>query len=392
MEAAMRKTFIHMSSKTGYPVMNRKTYGYAARLTATALTTALLALAGCTGTAEQAKKEEPTDLVWPLPPDPPRIKYVRSYRFREDVEERKKLSATDLLLGKKEEPGESLKRPYGVHADRDGRIFVTDTGWGKVVVFDSKNRKFEFWGESGRGTLQQPIGVTSDSTGRVYVTDAAQRRVVVFDRNGEFALAMGQTEELERPTGIAIDEDRRRVYVVDTRKHNIVVFDLDGRRISTIGERGTAPGQFNFPTNLAVGRDGRLYVMDSMNFRVQILDPDGRAIRAFGENGRSPGQFARAKGIALDSEGHIYVVDAAFNNFQIFDPEGQLLLFVGSNGKSPGQFWLPAGAYIDNEDRVYVADQYNLRVQVFQYLGEPAADAPAPQSATAETPAEQPSQ
>jgi len=372
--------------------MNRKTYGYAARLTATALTTALLALAGCTGTAEQAKKEEPTDLVWPLPPDPPRIKYVGSYRFRKDVEAGDKLSAVDLLLGKKEGLGESLRKPYGVHADRDGRIFVTDVGWGKVVVFDPKNRKFEFWGQAGRGVLGLPIGVTSDSTGRVYVTDASQGRVVVFDRNGEFVAAMGKKGELERPAGIAIDEDRQRVYVVDTYKHHIAVFDLGGRLISTIGARGTAPAQFNFPTNLTVGPEGRLYVMDSMNFRVQILDPDGKAISAFGENGRNPGQFARGKGIALDSEGHIYVVDAAFNNFQVFDPDGRLLLFIGSNGRNPGEFWLPAGAYIDNEDRIYVADQYNFRIQVFQYLGERAADAPAPQSVTAETPAEPPSQ
>lgn len=359
--------------------MNRRNNGYAARIMAAALATALLALAGCTGDAE--RREEPTDLVWPLPPEQPRIKYVASYRFREDVEEGlKTTSFADALLGRKEEKRfDSLEKPQGVHVDRDGRLFVTDTSLGRVVLFDWQNKKFALWGDSGNGVLTKPVGVTSDSAGRIYVTDVVQKRVVVFDKNGDFVLAMGKEGELESPTGIALDEGRRRVYVVDTRKHNIAVFDFDGNLVTTLGERGKEPGQFNFPTNLAVGADGTLYVSDSMNFRVQILDPDGNPLKAFGKNGRQIGTFSRAKGIAVDSDGHIYVVDSSFNNIQIFNREGQLLLFVGSGGNDAGQFWLPAGAYIDSEDRLYVADQFNFRIQVFQYLGEPE-EQPAPVS------------
>jgi hypothetical protein len=68
------------------------------------------------------------------------------------------------------------------------------------------------------------------------------------------------------------------------------------------------------------------------------------------------------------------VSDAAFSNFQVFNPEGKLLMFVGDLGPAPGQFWLPAGLYIDKEDRIYVADQFNLRVQVFRYLGGVAGE------------------
>ncbi len=358
------------------------------RRVAVALGIAVLALGGCTGGSERAGDETVTELYWPLPPEQPRIKYVRSIRDRRDIGVTGDRSLADSLLGERDQaPIKALKKPYGVHVDMNGRIFVTDTGWGKVLVFDPANKKFDVWGLAGQGTLLKPIGVTSDSSGRVYITDIAQQRVMVYDGNGEFVTAMGGAGELHTPAGIALDESRRRLYVVDTRKHHIAVYDFDGRRVSTIGERGPEAGQFNYPTNLAVGPDGKLYVSDSMNFRVQILAPDGRPLKTFGSNGDRPGQFSRAKGIAVDSDGHIYVVDAAFNNYQIFDEDGRLMLYVGSIGQGDGQFWLPAGAYMGPDDKLYVVDQYNFRVQVFQYLGgdaaapaaEPSAVAPMPQ-------------
>lgn len=373
--------------------MNRRMHGYAAlRIAVAALGAALLALGGCASTDPKPQgPEETPDLVWPLPPEQPRVRYIGSYRFQKDVEDGlNKGRVLDSLLGREEGTGEGLRKPLGVYADKDGRIFVADTGWGKVVVFDVPNKSFAFWGTRGKGSLSKPIAITSDSAGHVYVTDVLQRRVVVFDKDGNYFSAMGKSGELEAPTGIALDEARKRIYVVDTKRHDIAVFDFDGNLVSTIGERGNGLGQFNFPTHLAVDGQGKIYVSDSMNFRVQILDPDGTPLKSFGKNGQNLGDLSRAKGIAVDSEGHVYVVDAAFNNFQIFDQEGKLLLYVGSLGREPGQFWLPAGAYIDGRDRIYVADQYNFRVQVFQYLGDkgeaPTTAAPTP-AETPESPA-----
>ena len=53
---------------------------------------------------------------------------------------------------------------------------------------------------------------------------------------------------------------------------------------------------------------------------------------------------------------------------------------LGSAGSEEGSFWLPAGIAADEQDRIYVADTYNHRVQVFQFLGEPAENGPAPAS------------
>ena len=327
---------------------------------------------GCT-TSDSTRPATTTDtsnLVWPAPPEQPRIKFVRTL-FSEDqiVPPESTMSRIrDSLLGKASKSGRQLKKPYAVHADNRGRLFVADSGWGKVLVFDEPNKSFSIWGTNGKGILSKPLGLTSDSHGNIYVTDSVKQRAVVFDPNGEFLYAMGLKGELQRPIGIAVDEKRNRVYVVDSKAHQIVVYNKAGKLVERIGKRGSEPGEFNWPTNITLDSSGKIYITDSMNFRIQILNPDGTSNRAFGENGDGRGQFVRAKGIAVNSLGHIYVSDAAFNNIQIFSNEGKLLLDVGTLGSEPGQFILPAGIFIDKENKIYVADQYNFRIQVFQYL------------------------
>src|SRR3972149_711409 len=276
---------------------------------------AMALLAGC-GTPQKE-----VELIWPLPPDPPRIKYLYSISSSDDVKkETFWKTLKEVIIGK--DLASALTKPYAVHADREGRILVADSAWGKVLVFDRKNHKFSIIGETGAGILSKPLGITSDSQKNIYVTDSAQNRVIVYDKDGNFIKALGKQGTFEQPVGIALNEVSGHVYVVDTRNHNVQVLDMDGNAVKTIGQRGTMDGEFNFPTNIDVGKDGTVYVMDSFNFRVQVFDKDGAFLKKFGGVGTGFGMFSKPKGIALDSEGHIYVVDAAFNNVQIFDQEG----------------------------------------------------------------------
>lgn len=317
-----------------------------------------------------ATAPKPVDIIWPLPPEEPRIKYVKSISSSEDIE-RKSFwqSFTDLITGSHSVA--RIAKPYAVHMDREGRLFVTDSGWPTVLEFDTKKKEFKVVGLEGPGVLAKPMGVTTDSTGRIYVTDTLENRAVVYDPDGNFLFGIGEKGRFDQPVGIVVNDALHRVYIVDTKKHKVSVFDSkDGKFLFEFGTRGIEDGQFNYPTNIAMDADGNLFIMDSFNFRVQIFDPDGKFVSKFGSVGTGLGQFAKPKGIAVDTEGHIYVVDAAFNNVQIFNREGQLLLFFGGFGNRPGQFWLPAGMYIDQDDLIYVADQYNHRINVYQYLSE----------------------
>ncbi len=330
------------------------------------LTIALGLLAGCVAAPTKTDRTaELANLIWPLPPEEPRVRFVAEYRGESDFK-RDDLKAS--LFGD-EGGGVKLLKPHSVTSSEDGEtIYVTDPQLQAIVVFDLKNKRAGLLQTDAHGGLRSPIEIHIDKRGRLFVTDSARNEVLVYSPEGKTLMALGKNEDIGRPTGLALDEARNRVYVADTVKHRIVVYDLDGKFVTEFGRRGSEPGQYNYPVHLAVDKEGHLLVSDTGNFRIQIIDGLGRFVRTFGQVGDGYGNFSRPKGIALDSDGNIYVADAAFNNFQIFDPEGRLLLFVGSGGDLPGMFLLPTGMHIDAQDRVYVADSINARVQVFQYL------------------------
>ncbi|MFQ5865945.1 MAG: 6-bladed beta-propeller [bacterium] len=354
-----------------------------------------LNLAACAGTRKAVNEGDPEDFVWPLPPDPPRIQFVKSVHSEMEIGRKRSLAQRifEGIFGRA--PLRALKKPLAVHTDQSGRVLVVDTGWRKVLIFDFQNKSLQILGNKGKGRLLNPLGVTTDDLGRIYVTDAGGQRVMIYDANGKYLTAFGGQGVLVRPSGIAVNSKLGDglppiVYVVDTWAHQIKAFNSrTGNLLLTIGKSGKKPqngngliegtldqawnrgdgeGEFRFPTQIAIGPDGRLYVVDTLNFRVQIFTPNGKFVKTFGQVGNLPGNLYRPKGIGLDSEGHIYVSDAAFSNVQIFDRDGKLLLHFGSFGSGLADLRLPAGMYIDEQDQVYVVDQFNNRIQIYQYL------------------------
>jgi DNA-binding beta-propeller fold protein YncE len=310
--------------------------------------------------------KKPVELIWPGPPDQPRIRFDKSFNGAKAFYG---TSAMDIILG--DSGVSSFSKPNGVHVDKEGRIYVSDTGFGMVIIFDSKAKAPVTLESGGSSPFNKPVGITTDPSGNIYVSDTAKDRVLVFDKDRNFVKGLGMNNEFKQPVGIAVDPTGKRIYVVDTHSHHIAVLDLEsGEVIKNIGKRGKEEGEFNFPSQITVDPAGNVYVVDTMNGRVQIFDKEGRFMRAFGKLGDGPGMFARPKGIALDSEGHIYVVDSAFNNVQIFNSEGEMMLGFGGFGEGRGQQILPAGLSIDSEDKIYVIDQWNARVNIFEYMGE----------------------
>lgn len=323
---------------------------------------------------------QPVELIWPLPPDPPRVRWLAEYADMAKVKGpvAKKSSWIERITGTKA-PDEKLelRKPYGVTTDSRGRIYAADTQLKTVFVIDPVAKAVEQRSGDSRAPMALPAGVAVDSEDRLFVSDAELHSITCFSPSGQVIGRFGTTS-LGRPGGIAIDQRRNRLYVADAKQSRIVVFDSKSLEFRDYLGTKSKPGKpengtFDAPTNVAVDRQGNLYVADTWNYRVQVLDPAGKFLRAFGTQGDRPGEFIRPKGIAVDSEGHVYVADAEFNNFQIFSPEGQPLLAVGQLGSAPGQFALIAGLYIDSKDRIYTTEMFYGRIQVFQYLPEAAS-------------------
>jgi DNA-binding beta-propeller fold protein YncE len=308
-------------------------------------------------------------LLWPVPPEKPRIEYLYSLSKPDDVGAYPSFleRVGNFLAGTK--PQQQMVRPYGTYFGADETLYVADPGSQAVHVFQMKSRRYRQITRYGKRELVSPVGVAQDRSGFLYVADSALRRIFVFGPQGEPMREIGSDEQFDRPAGIAIHPLEDRLYVADAMTHSIHVFRLTGEALFSFGRRGTKEGEFNFPTSLTFDREARLYVNDSLNYRIQVFNADGRFVRYFGRHGDAMGEFSSPKGVAVDTEGHIYVADAIFDTVQIFDGQGQLLLYFGEAGQAPGEFWMPSSIFIDQANRIFVTDSYNQRVQVFRFLG-----------------------
>ena len=327
------------------------------------------------------------DFVWPRPPDPPRVKYVRTIRSPSDLKAsgwqqfRRAIVGVDRSMG--------LVNPTALALSPDDtKLYVSCSSTGKVVEIDFARGSMRLAADAEGHRPKHPFGLGTDAEGNLFIADQLDHVVLVYSADGKFLREIGRGK-LDRPTGLAIDRRGQILYVseggrVDNGRHQVEAFALDGRHLRTIGSRGSAPGEFNFPGYLAVSRDGTLFVGDMLNFRIQMFDRDGRLVGFFGTQGTSVGGFNKLKGIAFDSAGLLHVADSANSIVQIFNPRQQLLLWYGAPGARDELLQTPNGLAIDSKNNIYVTDLVSDRLNHYVLVdvsgaegGESAPAAPA---------------
>ena len=340
----------------------------------------LVGLAGCAAAPVEMHyfpeaREPASRLVWPGPPEVPRLAYAGELIGEENfrtVEGERDGTALRILrwiagIGRDKDARE-LIRPQSGMVDGAGRILVTDAGREAVVVFDPFAGKLSFWQEAERGrSFLSPVGIAADGSGGYLVADADIGFLVRLDADGNPAGSIG-AGLLERPTGLCRSEGTGEIFVADSSAHDIKVFDVSGRLLRRIGGRGLDAGSFNGPTHLSCS-GGKLYVTDTLNARVQVLSPSGEPQASIGRRGLFVGNLVRPKGVVTDRDGHVYVVESYYDHVLVFNSNGELLLPIGGTGNEAGKFFLPAGAWTDDGGRLFVADMFNGRVVVLDYLG-----------------------
>lgn len=334
---------------------------------------AMALLAACAPLPPAKPKPDAGPLVFPAPPDEPRFVYERTIYGSADVVPQEAQSLLRQLVTGEGQKGEGFNKPNTI-AVSQGRIFVADSIESVIRVFDVPNGRHFKIGADDPGKLSKPLGIDVDRNGNLYVADNGARRIVVYNKDGKFLRRIGDPKWFDRLANVTVDPKGDRIYLIDvggqsSQQHRVRVVDaVSGNPLFDFGKRGRDPGDFNFPRDLAVGKEGRLYIVDSGNFRVQMFDRDGKFLKSFGNVGRQIGQFSRPKEIAADPAGNIYVVDTAFGNFQIFSPEGEFLMFVGSRSEEdgPARYMLPAGIYVDEDGRIYMVDQWFRKVDIFR--------------------------
>ena len=131
-----------------------------------------------------------------------------------------------------EKPGE-LNYPTYL-AFSKGELYVTDTMNARVQVLDTETGKSKrIIGERGMnvGNLVRPKGVAVDDEGNVYIIESYYDHLLVFNKRGEFLMPIGGTGQgignFFLPSGVWIDA-HNRIFVADMFNGRVALFQFLG--------------------------------------------------------------------------------------------------------------------------------------------------------------------
>jgi DNA-binding beta-propeller fold protein YncE len=256
--------------------------------------------------------------------------------------------------------------PRGIAADRNGRVMVADPLGRAVHVFDFNRRKYSRIGGPDDFRLRSPRGIAVDDENNIYVVDSQAGMILVYNSRGKFQRYIGNIKGekfCQRPSSIALDREGGHIYVADPPRHMIYRLNMEGEVLAQFGVRGggNAPGQFNYPTAVAVS-GGELIVLDANNRRIQVLDLMGNFRREF------RGEFVslHTLDLAVDGKGNMYITNPFLATIHVLSREGRLLYNFNGLAGGRGRLSSPTGIFVDSADQIYVADSTQHRVQVFR--------------------------
>jgi hypothetical protein len=282
--------------------------------------------------------------------------------------------------------------PHAIAVDRNGDIFVADTGGHRIQKFTSNGQFITKWGSMGDGDGQfsNPYGIVVDDSGFVYVADTDNYRIQKFTSDGTFVTTWGSqgsgNGQFNVPGGIAVDGSGY-VYVVDTfdagtntGNYRVQKFTSDGVYVSQWGSKGSENGQFGFNNpyggdGIAVDGSGFVYVTDSGNSRIQKFTSDGVFVTKWGSPGKcvddscngqfgveyNDSRFQSLSGVTVDDSGFVYVADTWNHRIQKFDSSGNFVSKWGSSGAGDENLDCPDRIAVDREGYVYVTQIIGIK-------------------------------
>ena len=157
--------------------------------------------------------------------------------------------------------------PRGIAVAGDGRVWVSDTGNKRVLVYDETLKELQRIGKLGSGPLEfsDPVGIAVGPSGSICVADTGNSRIQVLSDKGQFERAIpvpGWNRKVE--PDLEVDQDGT-IYASDPENNALMVFkpsgEVDNRRGVDDSNRPLVR-----PTGVALDRKNRiLYVVNSGN-------------------------------------------------------------------------------------------------------------------------------
>ena len=232
---------------------------------------------------------------------------------------------------------------------------------GRVIENRSLWASFISGFEYGLGRMSYPSlpSVSIDLKGDFWVVTCRNNKVVKLSVDGRLLQTISYTPGVVSsfPSSMSVSQEGL-IFICDCMCHLVTVYDEGGKFLFAFGSKGSGPGCFEGPRDIAFGSDGLVYVTDNGNMRVSVWSKEGTF------NGNFTLKYAPIC-IAATSDNHLLITSHSSNTVMVYTLKGELVHEFGGKGSHPGRFDSPEGICVDDNGVVYVADSKNKRVQVF---------------------------
>jgi uncharacterized protein (TIGR03437 family) len=279
---------------------------------------------------------------------------------------------------------------------------------GSTVSLVAGNSRQGFAGDGGAAVsaqLNAPQGLAIDKNGNLYIADSGNSRVRIVNSKGIINTFAGNGQlgsigfigdgfqataaNLLLPGGVAVDGSGN-VFIADTGDNVIRKVTPDGV-INTVAGDGL-PGfggdtllatsaQLHNPQDVFVDSSGNIFIADTANAAIRKVTTDnnintfaGNATVGFSGDG---GPALKAGLIApfavtVDGSGNVYFAEAEDGRIRKVDTSGNINTVAGSgtlgfggdgSSATKATLNLPTGVAIDSSSNLYIADTQNARIR-----------------------------
>lgn len=307
---------------------------------------------------------------------------------------------------------DSLSSPQDLFIDKEGSIYIADTGKNRIVVIkpDLKIKGIieNFNNNGKKDKFNSPTGVFKTEDGKIYIADSENERIVILKEDWSLQRIIGKPvgdvikpDFVYKPKKLAVDKLGRIYVVAENVVEGLVQFNAEGkferffgsnkvevnpidlfwRRVLTRRQRQQLalfiPIEYR---NITTDKDGFIYscvrayynqVKRLNSLGDNIIKQEGRTRSIYGDLYFGFTIRGEIVDIALDESDNLYVLDGRVGRIFVYNTLGDFLFVIGDLGNQKGQFSYPCALSV-YKNKIYVLDENKGTITIFSptYFGE----------------------
>lgn len=330
---------------------------------------------------------------------------------------------------KGDKPDESRAIVLSTHVGESGlkglEDFLEDTYGTRHASVRADNEVKAVEEATGDYIVKSPSCVDFDTlTGRIFMSDTGNNRILVFDSQGQYLHAIGGTTagykdgenpKFRSPRGLVYDPSSDCVFVCDTGNHSIRCIDMTTKRVSTlcgngnqgfdlIGGKAGMAQRLNSPYGIVIAGGNTLLVSMAGIHQIWSIDINTRVAYSFSGIGKELNRnggllgnglsvcYSQPQGLALNSPSTLVVADSESSSIRLLNIqtggsesliggdlwfEGNLFLFGDRDGS--GAYSLlpnlrplmehPSDVAVspESQNKIFISDTYNNKIKLYDY-------------------------